>query len=509
MHYHVIDYLQQEARSIPNQIALSDASDQLTYLEVMNIVSRAGRAIASGIGQRNQPIVVCINHSVRDVLSFFSIAFSGNFYVPIDPGLPAGRIQDMVDTVQPAAVLTSDSKALPFQAGSIPVWTLEQLAAGAPDGPEPWKNAKDTDLLYVMFTSGSTGIPKGVAICHRSVIDMVEQFQAVFHFPEHSVFGNQAPFDFDVSVKDIYLSLKVGGRLEILEKKLFSFPKLLIQRLNERQVDTIIWAVPALKIISSLRAFHRDKPRFLRDIMFSGEVMPPKTLAYWREALPNARFVNLYGPTEITCNCTYHILDGQQDPDAPIPIGKAFPNCSVFLLDDREEVQEENRLGEICVTGTCLARGYYRRPDLTEKAFAQNPLCDALPEPMYRTGDLGCYQNGRLIFMGRTDTQIKHMGHRIELGEVELCANGSACVESAACVYDQEYARILLFYLGTCPPEQLSAVLQKKLPRYMLPNRIYPVTVFPQTRTGKIDRRKLLELAKERTTNGKTLSDPS
>ena len=502
MHYHVIDYLQQAARSCPGQVALSDAAAQLTYLEVMNTVSRAGRAIAAGLGQTNRPVVVCINHSVRDVLAFFSIAFSGNFYVPIDPGLPAGRIQDMVDTVRPAAVLTADPDQIPFPAGSIPVWTLEQLTAGAPDGPEPWQSAKDTDLLYVMFTSGSTGTPKGVAICHRSVIDMVEQFQSVFQFQEHSIFGNQAPFDFDVSVKDIYLSLKVGGRLEILEKKLFSFPKLLIQRLNERRVDTIIWAVPALKIISSLRAFQRDKPRYLRDVMFSGEVMPPKTLAYWREALPDARFVNLYGPTEITCNCTYCILGDQQDPDAPIPIGKAFPNCSVFLLDGGEEVREEGRLGEICVTGSCLARGYYRRPDLTEKAFAQNPLCDVLPESMYRTGDLGCYQNGQLIFMGRADTQIKHMGHRIELGEVELCANGADGVETAACVYDQDRARILLFFLGTCQPEQLLAVLQEKLPRYMLPNRICPVTAFPQTRTGKIDRRKLLEFAKERTTNG-------
>ena len=121
---------------------------------------------------------------------------------------------------------------------------------------------------------------------------------------------------------------------------------------------------------------------------------------------------------------------------------------------------------------------------------------------MYRTGDLGCYQNGQLIFMGRADTQIKHMGHRIELGEVELCANGADGVETAACVYDQDRARILLFFLGTCQPEQLLAVLQEKLPRYMLPNRICPVTAFPQTRTGKIDRRKLLEFAKERTTNG-------
>ena len=207
----------------------------------------------------------------------------------------------MLETLKPAAIMTAGASIDAELTQDIPVISQQELHTEAP-AAAPWKQRKDTDLLYVIFTSGSTGEPKGVSICHRSVIDMVEQFMRAFDFADGAVWGNQAPFDFDVSVKDIFLSLRVGGRLEILEKKLFSFPKLLLERLNERSVDTIIWAVPALKILARLHAFQTLRPLYLKNIMFSGEVMPPKTLQYWMQAVPQARFVNLYGPTEITCN---------------------------------------------------------------------------------------------------------------------------------------------------------------------------------------------------------------
>lgn len=495
MIYHIISYLERSAEKYSRQIALADEKNRLTYGEVLERVSAAGSRISQRIGGTNRPIAVLIRHDVTDVLHFLSIAYSGNFYVPIDPELPPERIRSILETVQPAALILRENARLP-EGLSVQTWPEEELASCPPANTAPWKNSKDTDLLYVIFTSGSTGAPKGVAITHRSVIDMAEQFASVFRFPENTVFGNQAPFDFDVSVKDIYLSLKVGGTLEILEKKLFSFPKLLIERLNERRVTTVIWAVPALKIIATLRAFKKDRPRFLENVLFSGEVLPPKTLAYWQEALPDVRFVNLYGPTEITCNCTYHIIHGSIPENEAIPIGRAFPNCSVFLLNGDQPVTEEGTPGEICVTGSCLAAGYYDRPDLTEAAFPPNPLQSAYREPLYRTGDIGCIRQGLLYYMGRQDAQIKHMGHRIELAEIELCANSAAGVETAACIYWQEAARIVLFYQGDAEPKTVAAHLRERLPRYMLPALWIPLKDFPRTRTGKIDRKMLLNLAK-------------
>ena len=494
MPYHVLSYLEESFRKYPNRIALADAQNSMTYSQVWAYVTSCGSTIFARIGGTGRPVAVCLRHDIYDVLAFFSIAYSGNFYVPLDTSLPAERIGQMIGTIEPAAVLVGEGTKLSSAIPEALIWRQEECASASAVPVSPWKNAKDTDVLYVIFTSGSTGIPKGVAVSHRSVVDMAEQFQAVFAFPENTVFGNQAPFDFDVSVKDIYLSLKTGGRLEILEKKLFSFPKLLIERLNERQVDTVIWAVPALKIMSSLDAFAGERPRYLKNIMFSGEVMPPKTLAYWQEKIPDARYVNLYGPTEITCNCTYYIVEKNWNSEEIIPIGKAFPNCNVFLLEGDSPV-DEGEAGEICVAGSCLALGYYNAPTLTDAAFVPNPLQKAYREYIYRTGDIGKTENGQLLYMGRRDAQIKHMGHRIELSEIELCANSAEGVAVSACVYDKEGTRIVLFYQGTAEEKTVFAHLKGRLPKYMLPAAVEKMDTFPQTRTGKIDRKTLYSLA--------------
>ena len=494
MPYHVLAYLEESFRKYPDHIALADAKTGMTYGQVRAYVASCGSEIFRRIGGKGRPVGVCLRHDVYDVLAFLSIAYSGNFYVPLDITLPAERVGQMIAAIAPAAVFAREGMKLPETLPAELVWIQEDCTSAFPPTDEPWRNAKDTDALYVIFTSGSTGVPKGVAVSHRSVIDMAEQFCAVFGFPENAVFGNQAPFDFDVSVKDIYLSLKVGGRLEILEKKLFSFPKLLIERLNERQVDTVIWAVPALKIMSSLDAFAGERPRYLRDVMFSGEVMPPKTLAYWQEKIPAARYVNLYGPTEITCNCTYYIVENDRDPEENIPIGRAFPNCSVFLLEGEEPV-EDGEAGEICVAGSCLALGYYNAPEQTEAAFTPNPLQKAYRETIYRTGDIGRICRGQLLYMGRRDAQIKHMGHRIEMSEIELCANSAEGVAVSACVYDGEGTRIVLFYQGTAEEKAVFAHMRGKLPKYMLPATVQKMESFPQTRTGKIDRKELYKIA--------------
>ena len=295
MKINVLSYLEASAARVPDRVCWADAASALTYREAWTAVCDMGAALSERLSVVNAPVCVLLRHDVTDLLAFFSIVYSGNFYVPIDPALPAVRLRSMLETLCPAAILTAGNDIDAGLTKDIPVISQQALRAEAPipSAAAPWKQRKDTDLLYVIFTSGSTGEPKGVSICHRSVIDMVEQFMHAFAFADGTVWGNQAPFDFDVSVKDIFLSLRVGGRLEILEKKLFSFPKLLLERLNERSVDTIIWAVPALKILARLHAFQTLRPLYLKNIMFSGEVMPPKTLQYWMQAVPQARFVNL------------------------------------------------------------------------------------------------------------------------------------------------------------------------------------------------------------------------
>ena len=220
--------------------------------------------------------------------------------------------------------------------------------------------------------------------------------------------------------------------------------------------------------------------------------MPVKQLNYWREYLPDAMYVNLYGPTEITCNCTYYILDREFAEDEMIPIGDAFPNERVFLLDEEDHLlTEAGTLGEICVSGTALALGYYRNWEKTKEYFVQNPLNHRYLEPIYRTGDLGRYENGELYYVTRKDFQIKHMGHRIELGEIEAVMQRMPGVERACCLYEDHH--IVAFYCGTVSEKELRRALRQELPAYMIPDHLYVLTQMPLNNNGKIDRKALQE----------------
>ena len=355
--------------------------------------------------------------------------------------------------------------------------------------------AYDTMPLYVNFTSGSTGTPKGVAVSHRSVIDFIRIFTDTFGIGHEDVLANQAPFDFDVSVKDVYSGLYTGARVQLIPRDYFSNPSVLMDYLADNRVTTLIWAVSAMCFVSIMNGLEYRIPEQINRVMFSGEVMPVKHLNKWRKFLPDATYVNLYGPTEITCNCTYYILDHDFENDETIPAGMPFDNEKVFLLDEDDrlvDVPEVN--GEICVSGTCLALGYYRDPERTKEAFMQNPLNDRYSEMIYRTGDIGRYDaDGNLIYVSRKDFQIKHMGQRIELGEIETAAMAADGVTRACCIYDTKKKRIELFYTGDAEKDAVLDAVRQKLPQFMMPGKTVKLDEMPMNKNGKIDRQRLSE----------------
>ena len=494
MVYNVMSYLVNSALNAPDKTAVADGRTALTYRQLLE----QGRRIGTGLlhklgGARRRPVFVCISRGVESVAAFFGVAASGHFYVPIDPSLPDRRLADIYAAMEPRCVITTrpETRPLPFPGAEIV--PLEELLLTPPDGALLDRIGEETDgesPLYCIFTSGSTGVPKGVLVSHRSVVNMAEQFTGTFGLDHTAVFGNQAPFDFDVSVKDIYLTVKNGARMEILEKPLFSSPRRLIERMDERGVNTIIWSVSAMKILSALKTFDLVRPSHLRTVMFSGEALPCKVLNDWASHLPEARFVNLYGPTEITCNCAYYKVDRPFSDNEALPIGRAFPNTRVFLLDGDREVTDAGETGEICVSGTCLALGYYNDPERTAAAFCQNPRQRVWPERIYRTGDLGSWNaRGELMFLGRADAQVKYMGFRVELGEIETAANAIPFVSSACCLFDHEREQLCLFYQAERRSDkEIAAALRAVLPRYMVPTRLYWFEHLPENRTGKIDR---------------------
>jgi len=498
--YSVVQYLMHAAAAAPGKVAFSDNSTSLTYGMLRQYTASVACAVSDMLaGSRRSPVFVCIDRTVESIIAFLGIAASGNFYVPIDSSLPDTRLSSIWRTMTPPLVITTKTDTRPLPFGDTRCVSLESLLAYPADISRAEKMVAETldvDPLYCIFTSGSTGEPKGVLISHRSVIDMAEQFTELFSITSDTVFGNQAPFDFDVSVKDIYLAIKNGAEVHILEKQLFSVPKKLIERLNQYRVNTLIWSVSAMRILSALRTFQSMLPKYLRLVMFSGEALPCKILNDWMDHLPAVSFVNLYGPTEITCNCTYYKIQRRFGEQESIPIGVPFPNSGVSLWDGENWITEPGQTGEICVTGSCLALGYYNSPEQTDAAFCQEPFVDAWRRTMYRTGDLAKWDgDGNLVFLGRADSQVKHMGFRIELREVEKAAESISFVTAACCLYDAKREQLLLFYQAE-KQDDVGVVqgLKQILPRFMVPGRLYYFENLPENRTGKIDRAGLRQL---------------
>lgn len=492
----VLQYLEQSREKYPNKIVFACQESQINYSELV-VQARAIGSYLLGItdSSKNKPVVVFINRDISSLVSFMGVAYSNNFYAPIDVQLPLNRIALMFKTLQPVAVivLRKDLELLDELDFTGHVVIFEDAITCKIDDFQLRKvriGSIDTDPLYAIFTSGSTGIPKGVIISHRSVIDLIEHFTEIFNFSAKSIFGNQAQFDFDVSVKDIYSTLKNGATMHIIPKAFYSFPVDLIKFLNSRRINTVIWATSALRIIANLKSLEKEIPGTLKKIMFSGEVMPNKVLNYWRKYLPDALYVNLYGPTEITCNCTYYIVNREFKDQELLPIGIPFPNSDILVLNETNQPIEFNEIGELCVRGSSLALGYYNNPIEQSRAFCQNPVNIYYPELIYRTGDLVKYNEfNELIYLSRRDNQIKHMGYRIELGEIELVVNALHYVDCACCIYSSEDERIVLFYQSAQNVDKKIILdLRDFLPKYMVPNKFIHLEKIPMNKNSKIDR---------------------
>lgn len=504
MAVNVLEFLEASARDNKDKTACADVNESYSYGMLLDYAKRTGSALIEKT-EAGMPVPVVMDKSCRTLAIFMGIVYAGCFYVMLDASQPAARLESILNTLD-AKLIVTDSESASAVNGvngfSFPGMILNAEELMTHDINEDAlamvrRQALDIDPLYSIFTSGSTGVPKGVIVSHRSVIDFIQYFTELFHITGEDIIGNQAPFDFDVSVKDIYSCLYKGATLQLIPKKYFSFPAALLDYLDERKVTTLIWAVSALCIVTTLDGFKYRRPGYINKVIFSGEVMPVKHLNAWREQYPDAMFVNVYGPTEITCNCTYYIVDREFGLDETLPIGRPFPNEKVFLLDDEDRLITagmEGKQGEVCVSGTALSLGYYRNQDRTSSAFVQNPLNDRYIEIIYRTGDIGYYNKyGEMCFSSRKDFQIKHMGHRIELGEIEAAMGAVDDVIRSCCIFDSDKNKIIGFYQGSIEVKELVRALGRRLPSYMIPNVFYRTESMPVTKNGKIDRARLME----------------
>lgn len=477
----VLCWLEDAARLAPDETAFDQPDLRLSWGEVCLRARQAGSFLACLI-PRQSPVLILMEKSPACVCAMLGAVYAGCFYTPLDSSMPEARMALIAQTLRPAAVVYEEkfAEAARRIAGDAHAVCVSDIPEAVDEAllRDRRRAHIDGDLLYVLFTSGSTGVPKGVSIAHRSVIDFVEWACEALWLPVGARFGSQAPFYFDNSVLDIYCAMRMRGSLFLIPRGDFMFPKRLLARMREARLDTIFWVPSALTALARAEVLAQDCLPELRRVFFCGEVMPCATLNQWKRALPEADYVNMYGPTEITDVCAWYRVDREFADADSLPIGFPCANTRIDLID-----------GEICVGGTCLSAGYYNAPEKTAAAFVQNPLRPQISERIYRTGDLGAYnERGELMFLGRRDSQIKRSGYRIELGEIECALQNAAGVELACCYYDGAREKIVAAYTGSVDERALKSCLKAALPKYMLPDKLLKRGELPRTGSGKLDR---------------------
>ncbi len=500
MFNNIIFYLKNSAKRFPDKIGFRDCEKEITFSEL----DRSARLLASNINYRlnglvKQPIGIYLPKGIDSVIAFMATIYSGNFYTPIDPTMPGLRLEKLLGILNPAMIITNNKYKNDMLPESILIDEIksEDIDDNLIDSIA--NEVIDTDILYVMFTSGSTGDPKGVIISHRAVIDYIDWLSDVFQFNESTIFGNQAPFSFDNSVLDLYSTIKNGCETVIIPEEMFLSSRRLCTFINENKINTIFWVPSAMILVANSYILEKVSMNQLTKILFAGEVMPTKQLNIWRRFVPDALYANLYGPTEIAVDCTFYIVDREFGDEESLPIGSACKNTEIIVLNEKDELVSEGEIGELCVRGSCLAHGYYGNPQKTKQVFVQNPLNHKYPERIYRTGDLVKYNEYKeIIYIGRKDTQIKHRGYRIELGEIETAVSSALEIEQCCAIYDNAKKQIVIFVT----PENINknalyAHLKNMLPNYMLPGLIISKAVMPLNQNKKIDRLALTYSLKE------------
>ena len=512
-------YLDHSYKRFPQRIAIIDAERKITYEDLYESSNKLANCLIENGVLRQDRVAFCLKRSINSLIAINGILKADAIYVPIDPKSPTERLKKIINDCNPVTlicdrhtlenirkvisqdisiiVMDHHDKLAPTLRGSyIFLDSIESQNHLAP----PYQNV-DCDIAYIMYTSGSTGDPKGVMISHLNIINYIEWAVDCFEITEDDKLLSTAPFHFDMFTFDIYCSMKAGATLRIASEQLMLFPIRLLDVIEKESIS--VWkGVSSLLMYIARTVSLKDKTlSSLKKILFAGENLPTRYLIEWMKAFPEKQFYNAYGPTEATGITTfYHIRNIPQDPMERTPIGRACANTEVFLLKEDDSLAGIGEVGELCIRGSGLSRGYWNDMEKTKEAFIPNPLNPSSGDRIYRTGDLALLnKDGNYEFLGRKDTQLKCMGYRIDVTEIENALISTMHIKDAAVVlqrcekFDVVQLIALVVTDNNSSQNDLRQKLKNKIPAYMLPHRFLDVGHIPRTCRGKIDRKAISE----------------
>ncbi len=501
MGWNIEQFLSVSAQRHPDKTAVHQGAATATYRELDQQAERIANHLQAQGCNRGSLIGICLPKSCDFVAAIYGVLRAGAAYVPLDREAPSDRLHRIVHHCEPTAVIveSATTEADDWLGESARRWSMADIMQATNNEQEPARRSEPAaeDLAYILYTSGSTGQPKGVAISHRACRAFLDWSAAEFQLCEQDHFLSLAPFTFDLSVFDIFNSIRAGAALHLAPPTLCLLPKKLADYVYEHSITiwySVPWIIANLVELGKLERF-AGSCWPVRLMLFAGEVFPIEQLQRAVATLSPARFYNLFGPTE-TNVCTCYELPPQIDQfSEPVPIGRACSDDAVYVLDDDDQPVKDGEIGQLVVRGGSLMSGYWRMPEATAEV-----LVAELPGlglgPFYRTGDfVSRLADGNLKFHGRRDSLIKRRGYRIELGEIEQAARQLAGVEEVAAIADQqrESTTIRLYAAPkqSLSPAQLRHFLTERIPLYMLPDGIELLNRLPRTPNGKIDRAKL------------------
>ncbi|MDO5422211.1 MAG: AMP-binding protein [Eubacteriales bacterium] len=560
MFTNVLEFLERTAERVPERVAFFDEREEMDFGTLRERARRIGTAIARmGVGRR--PVAVLMEgRSIWNVPVMFGAVYAGCAYAVVDVTMPGERLAGILRGLGAGVVLVDEkgrevveglgAVAAGLESGAVgseicAAWLesgvagaeiraaglglcaagsevgapgLVEVCAGAPGGQalfgavlsyedavrvepdaavleEIRRRSSVYDPVSILYTSGSTGIPKGSVQTHFSYLHWTEATIAAYGFDENVIFGNQSPFFYANSIIDVFPPVALGAAVYLLPVGVLSFPKKFIECLNRNHVTELTMTPSSfVGVTDALEAGCLPK---LRYGIMSGEAMPWRPLVAWMEAAPNARWWNFYGSTE-AFSVAVGKVEGPPKEREPLPVGRPFPLAHLLFVDEAGREVPAGTPGEMLVSSPWISAGYYQDGTRTAAAWVNDPLKKGWQERFYHTGDVGYLrEDGQLVVLGRRDAQVKHLGYRMELGEVEAALRAIPGWKDGCVLFQKETGKLWCFFVGELEEKEMRKALKGRLAGYMVPERFVRLGEMPRTASGKLDRAGLVERMRE------------